>query len=78
MAWRTWGLLYLGKPLRPPPEVQYRQGGDHPCIGIYEYDIAGRRERGVMSTEVRGVMPEVVNVGPDGFDRVRYDLIGGV
>lgn len=53
--------------------------GTHPLgIGIYEYNIFGERQRGVMSTEVRQVMPEAVNVGPDGFDRVRYDLIGGV
>lgn len=47
-------------------------------IGVYEYDIAGRRERGVMSTEVRGVMPDAVHVGPDGFDQVNYTKIGGL
>lgn len=51
--------------------------GTHPLgIGIYEYDIAGTRTRGVMSTEARTVMPEAVMVGADGFDRVNYSLIG--
>lgn len=73
------GAAYLGKPSDPRLKSNIVKVGTHPLgIGIYEYDIAGRRERGVMSTEVRGVMPEAVNVGPDGFDRVRYDLIGGV
>jgi hypothetical protein len=52
--------------------------GTHPLgIGLYEYDIFGKRERGVMSTEVRQVMPHAVVVGEDGFDRVNYSLLGG-
>ncbi len=51
--------------------------GTHPLgIGVYEYDIFGRRERGVMADEVKAVMPEaVVKMGE--YDAVRYDLIGG-
>ena len=45
-------------------------------IGVYEYDIAGRRERGVMADEVREVMPEAVIRYPDGFDRVLYHALG--
>lgn len=47
-------------------------------IGVYEYTLQGRRQRGVMSTEVRKVMPDAVRVGPDGFDRVNYAQIGGI
>ena len=36
--------------------------GDHPKgFGIYEYDIFGRRERGVMAQEVEKVIPEAVS-----------------
>ena len=50
--------------------------GTHPLgIGIYEYDIVDRRERGVMADEAAKVAPWAVNVGPDGFMRVRYDLL---
>ena len=35
--------------------------GTHPLgIGVYEYDIAGRREVGVMAQEVREVLPDAV------------------
>ena len=35
--------------------------GEHPLgIGIYEYDIFGHRERGVMAQELQAVMPEAV------------------
>lgn len=47
--------------------------GMHPLgIGIYEYDIEGRRERGVMADEVLAVKPEAVMRGADGFLRVFY------
>jgi hypothetical protein len=41
-------------------------------IGIYEYDIFDRRERGVMSDEVRTVRPDAVHVHESGFDQVDY------
>lgn len=44
-------------------------------IGVYEYTIAGRRERGVMAQEVAQVAPHAVELGADGFLRVRYDII---
>jgi hypothetical protein len=51
--------------------------GTHPLgIGIYEYDLLGQRERGVMADEVRSVMPEAVGKIGD-YDAVRYDMIGG-
>ena len=52
--------------------------GTHPLgIGIYEYDIFGRHERGVMAQELLPVMPEAVILTPSGYLAVRYDLIGG-
>jgi hypothetical protein len=47
--------------------------GTHPLgIGIYEYDIFDRRERGVMADEVLTVRPEAVSVHPSGFYMVDY------
>src|SRR3990167_3907022 len=41
-------------------------------IGIYEYDIFGRRERGVMAAEVLTVRPEAVMTHPSGYLMVDY------
>jgi hypothetical protein len=41
-------------------------------IGIYEYDIRGRRERGVMAQELLPVMPDAVAVDGDGYYMVNY------
>lgn len=46
-------------------------------IGIYEYDIFGEHERGVMADEVEGVLPQAVAMHPSGFKMVNYDMIGG-
>ena len=47
--------------------------GTHPLgIGIYEYDIFDRRERGVMAQEVEKVRPEAVAEHPDGYKMVDY------
>jgi len=47
--------------------------GTHPLgIGIYEYNIFGRRERGVMADEVEKVMPSAVLIHPRGFKMVDY------
>lgn len=52
--------------------------GTHPLgIGIYEYDIADRHERGVMADELLTVKPEAVFLHPDGYYRVDYAQIGG-
>jgi len=45
-------------------------------IGLYEYDIGGRRERGVMADEVLAVMPEAVSMRHDGYFCVNYHMIG--
>ena len=50
--------------------------GDHPLgVGIYEYDIDGERQRGVMAQELIHVKPEAVLVGDDGFYRVNYGML---
>lgn len=48
--------------------------GTHPLgVGIYEYDIEGRRERGVMAHELALVKPSAVAVDPvDGLLMVDY------
>tara|TARA_R110000824_G_scaffold44348_2_gene129043 strand:+ start:175 stop:1194 length:1020 start_codon:yes stop_codon:yes gene_type:complete len=54
--------------------------GTHPLgIGIYKYLIFGDKAIGVMSDEVRKVMPEAVSVHKEsGYDMVDYGMIGGV
>ena len=52
------------------------QIGTHPLgIGVYEYDIFGHRERGVMADEVERVMPGAVVTHQSGFKMVRYALL---
>jgi len=45
-------------------------------IGIYEYDIFGERQQGVMADEVEKVMPEAVLMHPSGYKMVNYGLLG--
>ena len=50
--------------------------GTHPLgIGIYEYEIAGRRERGVMADEVQSVKPEAVHTHESGYKMVNYGML---
>jgi hypothetical protein len=50
--------------------------GTHPLgIGIYEYDIDGSRQRGVMADEVLTVLPEAVLTGDDGYMMVNYGML---
>ena len=50
--------------------------GDHPKgFGIYEYDIDGHRERGVMAQEVEKIIPEAVLEHPDGYKMVNYGAL---
>jgi len=47
--------------------------GEHPIgVAVYEYDIFGRRERGVMAQELMLVAPERVNTHSSGFLMVDY------
>lgn len=50
--------------------------GDHPLgIGVYEYDIDGHRDWGVMAQEVLTVKPEAVLQHPDGYLMVNYGAL---
>jgi hypothetical protein len=50
--------------------------GTHPLgIGVYEYDIFGTRQRGVMADEVEQVRPEAVITRDDGFQMVNYGML---
>jgi hypothetical protein len=50
--------------------------GDHPMgFGIYEYDIDGHRERGVLAQEVEKIIPEAVIEHPNGYKMVNYGAI---
>lgn len=44
-------------------------------IGIYEYDLFGERQRGVMADEVETVMPEAVITLPIGIKAVNYGML---
>jgi hypothetical protein len=44
-------------------------------VGVYEYDIDGHRERGVMAQEVLQVKPEAVTMRDDGFYMVDYGAL---
>jgi hypothetical protein len=48
--------------------------GEHPIgVGIYEYDIFGRRERGVMAQELLRVAPGRVRMHRSGYFMVDYE-----
>jgi hypothetical protein len=50
--------------------------GTHPLgIGVYEYDIFGTRQTGVMADEVENVKPEAVLTRPDGYKMVNYGVL---
>jgi hypothetical protein len=50
--------------------------GTHPLgIGIYEYDIFGERQRGVMADEVENVRPEAVSTHASGYKMVNYGAL---
>jgi hypothetical protein len=46
-------------------------------IGLYEYDIFGGRQQGVMADEVEKVMPEAIVMHPSGYKMVNYGLLNG-
>jgi hypothetical protein len=47
--------------------------GTHPRgVGIYEYDIFGERQQGVMAQELQEVAPELVIKHPSGYLMVNY------
>lgn len=44
-------------------------------IGIYEFDMFGKRQAGVMADEVLMVMPQAVTLDGTGFYRVKYAML---
>ena len=44
-------------------------------LGVYDYDIAGRRERGVMAQEALEVFPDAVVMTDSGYYAVDYSRI---
>ena len=54
-----------------------RVGTHHLGIGVFEYDIFGERQRGVMAQDVLGVMPSAVVMRPDGYMAVNYGALNG-
>lgn len=44
-------------------------------LAVYEYDIEGRRERGVMADEAEKIFPAAVSRGTDGYLRVNYAMV---
>jgi len=52
-----------------------RVGTHKTGIGIYEYNIFGNRQRGVMADEVEAIMPEAVILHPSGFKMVNYGAL---
>jgi hypothetical protein len=50
--------------------------GTHPLgIGVYEYDIFGERQRGVMADELEKVKPEAVSTHSSGYKMVDYGML---
>lgn len=71
------GSAALMKPSDPRLKSNVEKKGFLPSgLPVYEYDIHGRRERGVMSTDVKKMLPQAVVRGRDGYDRVDYSQIG--
>ncbi len=53
-----------------------RRIGTHPLgIGIYEYDIFGKRTIGVMADEVSTVRPDAVHTHSSGYQMVDYGAL---
>jgi len=44
-------------------------------IGVYEYDIFGERQTGVMADELEQVKPEAVVMHPSGYKMVNYGAL---
>lgn len=52
-----------------------RVGTHEAGVGIYEYDIFGERQRGVMADEVEQVMPQAVITHASGYKMVDYGML---
>jgi hypothetical protein len=74
MAGKAIGGLFGSSDRRLKSNI-VRVGTHRLGIGIYEYDIRGRRERGVMAQELLPIMPDAVAVDGDGFLMVNYGAL---
>ena len=81
-AGATLGAAYLGRPSdrRLKHNIELVGKDDRTGLNLYEFnyldDPEKRRFVGVMSDEVRKVMPEAVTVDSHGYDLVLYDKLG--
>lgn len=72
----TLGAAALRRPSDRRLKSNIARIGTHPLgIGVYEYDIFGERQIGVMADEVEAVMPEAVVLHPSGYKMVDYGMI---
>ena len=82
----TLGAAYLGGPFAGAAANKafsdrrlktniVKVGDDPRGFGIYEYDIFGRRERGVMAQEVEKIIPDAVMEHPSGYKMVNYGAL---
>lgn len=74
------GISSLGAAALSKSDVRLKSNivkvGDDPRgFGIYDYDIEGRRERGVLAQEVQPIVPEAVATMDDGFLGVKYGVL---
>jgi hypothetical protein len=70
----TIGTAIATSDMRLKSNIQ-RVGTHANGVGVYEYDIDGHRERGVMAQEVLQVKPEAVTMSDDGFYMVDYGAL---
>ena len=70
----TGGLAGLFSDRRLKSNIK-RVGTHSRGFGVYEYDIFGRRERGVLAQEVAQVFPDAVAMHPSGFLMVNYGAL---
>jgi len=52
-----------------------RVGTHSTGVGIYDYDIAGYRQRGVIAQELEVVRPDLVRRHPSGYLTVNYGAL---
>lgn len=72
---QTQGLVGLGAAFFSDRRLKsniVKVGDDARGFGIYDYDLFGKRQRGVMADEVERVLPDVVVTMPNGYKAVYY------
>jgi hypothetical protein len=74
MAGAGMGMFSFTSDMRLKSNIE-RVGTHANGVGVYEYDIDGHRERGVMAQEVLNVKPEAVIMNDDGFYMVNYGAL---